>query len=150
MLYVENNAQQSIIFLIFFKVAFIIFIVILTPKEMFCYTQGSFVIHRTVSCGLTVFFSRGSLLYTKLGSFVSTWVKYYCSYHREPKRMTLMLFDQKSGGKVVSCFFLPLSFSLSLSHIQTLLHHFRSTACVTFGLESEFWHRPRACSPCWH
>lgn len=36
------------------------------------------------------------------GSFVSTWVKYYCIYHREPKRMTLLLFDQKSGGKIVS------------------------------------------------
>uniref|UniRef100_A0A8C7J6Q6 Rho GTPase activating protein 26 n=1 Tax=Oncorhynchus kisutch TaxID=8019 RepID=A0A8C7J6Q6_ONCKI len=33
-------------------------------------------------------------------SFVSTWVKYYCTYHREPKRVTMVLFDQKSGGKV--------------------------------------------------
>ncbi|XP_016123158.1 rho GTPase-activating protein 26-like [Sinocyclocheilus grahami] len=33
------------------------------------------------------------------GSFVSTWVKYYCIYHREPKRMTMMLFDQKSVAK---------------------------------------------------
>uniref|UniRef100_A0A672R5V2 Rho GTPase-activating protein 26 n=1 Tax=Sinocyclocheilus grahami TaxID=75366 RepID=A0A672R5V2_SINGR len=32
-------------------------------------------------------------------SFVSTWVKYYCIYHREPKRMTMMLFDQKSVAK---------------------------------------------------
>uniref|UniRef100_A0A672R5W5 Rho GTPase-activating protein 26 n=1 Tax=Sinocyclocheilus grahami TaxID=75366 RepID=A0A672R5W5_SINGR len=34
-----------------------------------------------------------------IGSFVSTWVKYYCIYHREPKRMTMMLFDQKSVAK---------------------------------------------------
>uniref|UniRef100_A0A8C7LDD9 Rho GTPase activating protein 26 n=1 Tax=Oncorhynchus kisutch TaxID=8019 RepID=A0A8C7LDD9_ONCKI len=33
-------------------------------------------------------------------SFVSTWVKHYCTYHREPKRVTMVLFDQKSGGKV--------------------------------------------------
>ena len=39
---------------------------------------------------------------TLLGSFVSTWVKYYCTYHREPKRVTMVLFDQKSGGKTVS------------------------------------------------
>ncbi|XP_077360496.1 rho GTPase-activating protein 26-like [Festucalex cinctus] len=31
--------------------------------------------------------------------FVSTWVKYYCTYHREPKRVTMILFDPKSGGK---------------------------------------------------
>ncbi|XP_051734477.1 rho GTPase-activating protein 26-like isoform X1 [Ctenopharyngodon idella] len=42
----------------------------------------------------------GYLFVQEKRSFVSTWVKYYCSYHREPKRMTLMLFDQKSGGKV--------------------------------------------------
>lgn len=36
------------------------------------------------------------------GSFVSTWVKYYCTYQREPKRLTMVLFDQKSGGKIVS------------------------------------------------
>uniref|UniRef100_A0A8C5HBS6 Rho GTPase-activating protein 26 n=1 Tax=Gouania willdenowi TaxID=441366 RepID=A0A8C5HBS6_GOUWI len=28
-----------------------------------------------------------------------TWVKYYCTYHREPKRITMVLFDPKSGGK---------------------------------------------------
>ena len=33
---------------------------------------------------------------------MSSWVKYYCTFHREPKRMTTVLFDQKSGGKVVS------------------------------------------------
>ena len=36
------------------------------------------------------------------GSFVSTWVKYYCTYHREPKRVTMVLFDPKSVGKMVS------------------------------------------------
>ncbi|KAK3524478.1 hypothetical protein QTP70_029294, partial [Hemibagrus guttatus] len=34
------------------------------------------------------------------GSFVSTWVKYYCTYQRESKRLTIVLFDQKSGGKI--------------------------------------------------
>ncbi|XP_077053446.1 rho GTPase-activating protein 26-like isoform X6 [Siphateles boraxobius] len=43
---------------------------------------------------------QGYLFVQEKRSFVSTWVKYYCSYHREPKRMTLMLFDQKSGGKI--------------------------------------------------
>lgn len=33
---------------------------------------------------------------------MSTWVKYYCTYHREPKRVTMVLFDPKSGGKTVS------------------------------------------------
>ncbi|XP_056095099.1 rho GTPase-activating protein 26-like isoform X5 [Rhinichthys klamathensis goyatoka] len=42
---------------------------------------------------------QGYLFVQEKRPFVSTWVKYYCSYHREPKRMTLMLFDQKSGGK---------------------------------------------------
>ncbi|XP_034033937.1 rho GTPase-activating protein 26-like isoform X2 [Thalassophryne amazonica] len=32
--------------------------------------------------------------------FVSSWVKYYCIYHREPKRVTMVLFDPKSGGKM--------------------------------------------------
>lgn len=76
---------------------------------------------------------------------MSTWVKYYCIYHREPKRMTLLLFDQKSGGKNVSCFF----FLFSLSHIIPVAP-FHSTVCVTFGLESGCWHRPRVCSTCWH
>uniref|UniRef100_A0A7N6AE30 Rho-type GTPase-activating protein 26 n=1 Tax=Anabas testudineus TaxID=64144 RepID=A0A7N6AE30_ANATE len=31
-----------------------------------------------------------------------TWVKYYCTYHRDPKRVTMVLFDPKSGGKMVS------------------------------------------------
>ncbi|KAJ3589623.1 hypothetical protein NHX12_010468, partial [Muraenolepis orangiensis] len=35
-----------------------------------------------------------------MSSFVSSWVKYYCMYQREPKRMTMVMFDQKSGGKV--------------------------------------------------
>lgn len=42
----------------------------------------------------------GYLFVQEKRSFVSTWVKYYCIYHREPKRMTLLLFDQKSGGKI--------------------------------------------------
>ncbi|KAL1252471.1 hypothetical protein QQF64_017164, partial [Cirrhinus molitorella] len=44
----------------------------------------------------------GYLFVQEKRSFVSTWVKYYCIYHREPKRMTMLLFDQKSGGKNVS------------------------------------------------
>uniref|UniRef100_A0A8C8I4H1 Rho GTPase-activating protein 26 n=1 Tax=Oncorhynchus tshawytscha TaxID=74940 RepID=A0A8C8I4H1_ONCTS len=42
----------------------------------------------------------GYLFVQEKRSFVSTWVKYYCTYHREPKRVTMVLFDQKSGGKV--------------------------------------------------
>ncbi|KAM6970715.1 rho GTPase-activating protein 26-like isoform 1-T1 [Aplochiton taeniatus] len=42
----------------------------------------------------------GYLYVQEKRSFVSTWVKYYCTYHREPKRVTMVLFDQKSGGKV--------------------------------------------------
>uniref|UniRef100_A0A673LXL7 Rho GTPase-activating protein 26 n=1 Tax=Sinocyclocheilus rhinocerous TaxID=307959 RepID=A0A673LXL7_9TELE len=41
----------------------------------------------------------GYLFVQEKRSFVSTWVKYYCIYHREPKRMAMMLFDQKSGAK---------------------------------------------------
>uniref|UniRef100_A0A4W5L180 Uncharacterized protein n=1 Tax=Hucho hucho TaxID=62062 RepID=A0A4W5L180_9TELE len=47
----------------------------------------------------------GYLFVQEKRSFVSTWVKYYCTYHREPKRVTMVLFDQKSGGKVVRCLF---------------------------------------------
>uniref|UniRef100_A0A8C4EJH7 Rho GTPase-activating protein 26 n=1 Tax=Dicentrarchus labrax TaxID=13489 RepID=A0A8C4EJH7_DICLA len=46
----------------------------------------------------------GYLFVQEKRSFVSTWVKYYCTYHREPKRVTMVLFDPKSGGKMVSCF----------------------------------------------
>ncbi|XP_063059258.1 rho GTPase-activating protein 26-like [Engraulis encrasicolus] len=42
----------------------------------------------------------GYLFVQEKRSFVSTWVKYYCTYHREPKRVTMVLFDQKSGGKI--------------------------------------------------
>ncbi|KAG5284743.1 hypothetical protein AALO_G00029980 [Alosa alosa] len=42
----------------------------------------------------------GYLFVQEKRSFVSTWVKYYCTYHREPKRITMVLFDQKSGGKI--------------------------------------------------
>nr|XP_043898259.1 rho GTPase-activating protein 26-like [Solea senegalensis] len=41
----------------------------------------------------------GYLFVQEKRSFVSTWVKYYCRYHREPKRVTMVLFDPKSGGK---------------------------------------------------
>ncbi|XP_076024549.1 rho GTPase-activating protein 26-like [Genypterus blacodes] len=42
----------------------------------------------------------GYLYIQEKRSFVSTWVKYYCTYHREPKRITMVLFDPKSGGKM--------------------------------------------------
>ncbi|KAJ8266809.1 hypothetical protein GJAV_G00134940 [Gymnothorax javanicus] len=42
----------------------------------------------------------GYLFVQEKRSFVSSWVKYYCTYHRDPKRVTMVLFDQKSGGKV--------------------------------------------------
>lgn len=42
----------------------------------------------------------GYLYVQEKRSFVSTWVKYYCTYHREPKRITMVLFDPKSGGKM--------------------------------------------------
>ncbi|XP_070773230.1 rho GTPase-activating protein 26-like [Enoplosus armatus] len=42
----------------------------------------------------------GYLFVQEKRSFVSTWVKYYCRYHREPKRVTMVLFDPKSGGKM--------------------------------------------------
>uniref|UniRef100_A0A674NKD9 Rho GTPase activating protein 26 n=1 Tax=Takifugu rubripes TaxID=31033 RepID=A0A674NKD9_TAKRU len=48
----------------------------------------------------------GYLFVQEKRSFVSTWVKYYCMYHREPKRVTMVLFDPKSGGKMVSSFIL--------------------------------------------
>ncbi len=63
-------------------------------------------------------FLHGSLFYIKSGSFVSTWVKYYCIYHREPKRMTMMLSDQKSGTKNVSSSF--FSFSVTYRPSRTL------------------------------
>ncbi|KAL4631235.1 rho GTPase-activating protein 26-like [Arapaima gigas] len=44
---------------------------------------------------------QGYLFVLEKRSFVSSWAKYYCSYDREPKRFTMVLFDQKSGGKVV-------------------------------------------------
>ncbi|MBN3272685.1 RHG26 protein, partial [Polyodon spathula] len=43
---------------------------------------------------------QGYLFVHEKRSFVSTWVKHYCTYQREPKRVTIVLFDQKSGGKV--------------------------------------------------
>ncbi|KAI3373235.1 hypothetical protein L3Q82_006544 [Scortum barcoo] len=43
----------------------------------------------------------GYLFVQEKRSFVSTWVKYYCTYHREPKRVTMVLFDPKSGGKMI-------------------------------------------------
>lgn len=43
---------------------------------------------------------QGYLFVQEKRSFVSTWVKHYCIYQREPKRVTIVLFDQKSGGKV--------------------------------------------------
>ncbi|KAM9333788.1 LOW QUALITY PROTEIN: rho GTPase-activating protein 26-like [Pholidichthys leucotaenia] len=42
----------------------------------------------------------GYLFVQEKRSFVSTWVKYYCIYHRESKRVTMVLFDPKSGGKM--------------------------------------------------
>ncbi|KAK3555363.1 hypothetical protein QTP86_014956 [Hemibagrus guttatus] len=42
----------------------------------------------------------GYLFILEKRSFVSTWVKYYCTYQRESKRLTIVLFDQKSGGKI--------------------------------------------------
>uniref|UniRef100_A0A3Q0RNC2 Rho GTPase-activating protein 26 n=1 Tax=Amphilophus citrinellus TaxID=61819 RepID=A0A3Q0RNC2_AMPCI len=42
----------------------------------------------------------GYLFVQEKRSFVSTWVKYYCTYYREPKKVTMVLFDPKSGGKM--------------------------------------------------
>uniref|UniRef100_A0A8C6SHJ6 Rho GTPase activating protein 26 n=1 Tax=Neogobius melanostomus TaxID=47308 RepID=A0A8C6SHJ6_9GOBI len=42
----------------------------------------------------------GYLYVQEKRSFVSTWVKYYCTYYKEPKRITMVLFDPKSGGKM--------------------------------------------------
>ncbi|MFT7796203.1 rho GTPase-activating protein 26-like isoform X2 [Arapaima gigas] len=42
----------------------------------------------------------GYLFVQEKRSFVSTWVKYYCTYQREPRRVTMVPFDQKSGGRV--------------------------------------------------
>uniref|UniRef100_A0A3B3QV92 Rho GTPase activating protein 26 n=1 Tax=Paramormyrops kingsleyae TaxID=1676925 RepID=A0A3B3QV92_9TELE len=42
----------------------------------------------------------GYLFMLEKRSFVSTWVKYYCTYHREPKRVSMVLYDQKTGGRV--------------------------------------------------
>lgn len=36
------------------------------------------------------------------GHFGTSWVKHYCTYQRESKRITMVPFDQKSGGKGVS------------------------------------------------
>uniref|UniRef100_A0AAX7T0I5 Rho GTPase-activating protein 26 n=1 Tax=Astatotilapia calliptera TaxID=8154 RepID=A0AAX7T0I5_ASTCA len=41
----------------------------------------------------------GYLYVQEKRSFVSTWVKYYCTYYRESKKVTMVLFDPKSGGK---------------------------------------------------
>ncbi|XP_059382802.1 rho GTPase-activating protein 26-like isoform X1 [Carassius carassius] len=53
--------------------------------------------HKSISANTM----EGYLFVQEKRSFVYTWVKYYCIYHREPKRMTMMLFDQKSGAKNV-------------------------------------------------
>ncbi|XP_048850915.1 rho GTPase-activating protein 26-like isoform X1 [Brienomyrus brachyistius] len=42
----------------------------------------------------------GYLFMLEKRSFVSTWVKYYCTYHRELKRVSMVLYDQKTGGRV--------------------------------------------------
>ncbi|XP_049322263.1 rho GTPase-activating protein 26 isoform X2 [Astyanax mexicanus] len=42
----------------------------------------------------------GYLFIQEKRSFVSTWVKYYCTYQRDSKRLSMVLFDQKSGGKI--------------------------------------------------
>ncbi|XP_038148000.1 rho GTPase-activating protein 26-like isoform X1 [Cyprinodon tularosa] len=42
----------------------------------------------------------GYLFVLEKRSFVSTWVKYYCTYYREPKRFSMVGFDPKSGGKM--------------------------------------------------
>uniref|UniRef100_A0A8C7YFU0 Rho GTPase activating protein 26 n=1 Tax=Oryzias sinensis TaxID=183150 RepID=A0A8C7YFU0_9TELE len=52
--------------------------------------------HKSISQHLM----EGYLFVLEKRSFVSTWVKYYCTYHREPKRVTMVLFDPKSGGKM--------------------------------------------------
>ncbi|KAM9451122.1 rho GTPase-activating protein 26-like [Clarias gariepinus] len=41
----------------------------------------------------------GYLFILEKRPFVSTWVKFYCTYQRQSKRLIIVLFDQKSGGK---------------------------------------------------
>ena len=38
------------------------------------------------------------------GHFGTSWVKHYCTYQRDSKQITMVPFDQKSGGKGVSSF----------------------------------------------
>ncbi|XP_062868362.1 rho GTPase-activating protein 26-like isoform X6 [Trichomycterus rosablanca] len=42
----------------------------------------------------------GYLFVLEKRSFVSTWTKNYCTYQRDCKRLTMVFFDQKSGGKI--------------------------------------------------
>uniref|UniRef100_A0A3B5PUZ4 Rho GTPase-activating protein 26 n=1 Tax=Xiphophorus maculatus TaxID=8083 RepID=A0A3B5PUZ4_XIPMA len=42
----------------------------------------------------------GYLFVLEKRPFVSTWVKYYCTYHRDPKKFAMVVFDPKSGGKM--------------------------------------------------
>lgn len=54
-----------------------------------------------LSCLVQSFIISALVLYFS-GPFVSTWVKYYCTYHRDPKKFAMVVFDPKSGGKMVS------------------------------------------------
>ncbi|XP_044515806.1 rho GTPase-activating protein 26 [Gracilinanus agilis] len=62
-------------------------------------------LHEVRLPSLTLAFQRNTLnfwgvyLGFPLGHFGTSWVKHYCTYQRESKRITMVPFDQKSGGK---------------------------------------------------
>ncbi|XP_018106629.1 rho GTPase-activating protein 26 isoform X1 [Xenopus laevis] len=49
---------------------------------------------------LSPFTMEGYLYVQEKRHFGTSWVKHYCTYQRETKQMTMVPFDQKSGGKV--------------------------------------------------
>uniref|UniRef100_A0A4W3HC74 Rho GTPase-activating protein 26 n=1 Tax=Callorhinchus milii TaxID=7868 RepID=A0A4W3HC74_CALMI len=49
---------------------------------------------------ISPFTMEGYLFVQKKSPFGSSWVKHYCTYQRESKRVTMVPFDQKTGGKV--------------------------------------------------
>lgn len=74
--------------------------------------------------------------------FGSSWVKHYCTYRKETKKFTMIPFEHRSGGKVVSIFYshsYPVSRSeyVSAKMCQVLSLSSSLTLVFFFGLPSK-------------
>uniref|UniRef100_A0A8C2M5S0 Rho GTPase-activating protein 26 n=1 Tax=Cricetulus griseus TaxID=10029 RepID=A0A8C2M5S0_CRIGR len=92
--------------------------------------------HKTIS----PYTMEGYLYVQEKRHFGTSWVKHYCTYQRDSKQITMVPFDQKSGGKgwaFLKCSLLSLSLRVALGSCLCLSFLCRSGVITMQALSEE-------------